>query len=132
MAFGVSDNRKELKLRALEQSELELIGDTHSVNVTKRKVLIATVALLFAVTVFISWRIAPLTRPIVPLGTKELAVGKKLFDPAHPERFQWTVIDVDRNYEFPDGDNRPGVKVRGESGSVWKPRETLEMLMVMQ
>jgi hypothetical protein len=101
-----------------------------------KKIVIVAIANLFLLGAFVTFfwirPKPPVNPPPVPVGTNELKVGAKLYNPTHPESFQWTVIDVDRNYEFPDGDNRLGVKVRGESGSVWIPREKLENLMMVQ
>jgi hypothetical protein len=101
----------------------------------KRIAIIAIASFFFlGAAVMFVWRPRPAAPPAqpVPVGTNELKVGAKLFNPQFPDRFQWTVIEVERVYEFPDGDARPGVKVRGESGSVWIPREKLKKLMVAQ
>jgi hypothetical protein len=68
----------------------------------------------------------------VPLGTNELKAGAKLINPAFPNRFRWTVVAIDRAYEFPDGEIRPAVQVTGDNGTIWLPRDKVEKLMVVQ
>src|SRR4051812_23892436 len=112
-----------------------VFGGMNQTDQAKRIALISIASFFFlsAAVVFILMRPKPPLNPQpVRVGTNELRVGAKLYNPAYPERFEWTVIEVDRNYDFPDGDPRPGVKVRGESGSVWILREKLEKLMVVQ
>jgi hypothetical protein len=71
----------------------------------------------------------------VPLGTNELRVGAKLYNRHAPtNQHLFTVIKVDPAYEFPDGETRPGVKVRSPSngGSIWTPREKMNDFLVVQ
>jgi hypothetical protein len=65
-----------------------------------KKIAIVAIANLFLLGAFVTFfwirPKPPLNPQPVPVGTNEVRVGTMLFDPAHPEGFKWTVIDVDR------------------------------------
>ena len=106
-------------------------------NEAQRIAVIAIASFFFlAAAVVIIWKPRPGTpQPVpVPTSTNELKVGAKLFNPAFSNRFQWTVIEIDGAYEFPDGEIRPGVRIRSAAigGSTWVPRENLDKFYVVQ
>jgi hypothetical protein len=72
-------------------------------------------------------------QPIL-LSTNELKVGAKLFNLSENTKHVFTVVEVDRAYDFPDGDIRPGVRIRSEvlGRSTWVPRENLNKFHVVQ
>jgi len=70
----------------------------------------------------------------VPLGTNELSIGAKLYNPHAGTNYVFTVTGLNPAYDFPDEDTRPGVKIRSEiiRGSSWVPRDNLNKFYVVQ
>jgi hypothetical protein len=104
-------------------------------NEAQRIAVIAIASFLFlGAAVVIIWRRKTVPPQPVPLSTNELKVGAKLFNSTENTNHVFTVIEVDRAYDFPNGDIRPGVRIRSEviGRSTWVPRENLDKFHVVQ
>ena len=101
--------------------------------------------LLVAAVAFVIWfspararkpELGPVFAPptAAPLGTNDLKIGARLYYPHGEHRLVWTVVDLEKNFDFPDDNPRPGVRVRGTNSAHawWVPRNTIEKLLVVQ
>jgi hypothetical protein len=108
-------------------------------TVEKRPV-ISVVAALFAAGILVPARMIssrheiPAMRSPVLLGTNDLKIGAKLYNPNNSTSLMFTVLDINPAYDFPDDDIRPGVKVKSATiGSCsWVPRVNLDKSLVVQ